>query len=84
MRDSQFLVSGTLHHSDPRIAMAEGQSVSCLEFSEFKDALTTLRAVDDKIIHELNTSVPTTSFADKFSAAERCKDLYERVSQCTR
>ncbi|XP_062511175.1 protein MIX23-like [Corticium candelabrum] len=55
-------------------------AVSCLDFSEFKDALQALRAVDDKIIYELNTSVPTTSFSAEVSAAERCRNLYERLT----
>jgi hypothetical protein len=38
-----------------------------------------MRAVDDKIIYKLNTSVPTISFADQVSASDECKHLYEQV-----
>ena len=38
-----------------------------------------MRADDDKIIYKLNTSLPTTSFADQVSATEHCKGLYEQV-----
>ncbi|CAI8045327.1 Coiled-coil domain-containing protein 58 [Geodia barretti] len=51
----------------------------CGEFSEFKEALQQLRALDDKIIYKLNTSVPTQSFAGLVSADERCKQLYEEM-----
>lgn len=38
-----------------------------------------MRALDDRIIYKLNTSVPTQSFAGQISAEERCKQLYEEV-----
>ncbi len=38
-----------------------------------------MRADDDKIIYKLNTSLPTTSFADQSSATEHCKELYLQV-----
>lgn len=38
-----------------------------------------MRAIDDKIIYKLNTSVPTQSFAGQVSAEECCKQLYEEV-----
>lgn len=40
-----------------------------------------MRAVDDRIIYKLNTSVPTISFADQVSASDECKHLYEQVCQ---
>lgn len=40
-----------------------------------------MRAIDDKIIYKLNTSVPTVSFADQVSAREQCKELYEQASE---
>ncbi len=45
----------------------------------FQEALLQMRAVDDKIIYKLNTSVPTISFADQVSASDECKHLYEQV-----
>ena len=46
-----------------------------------QEALQQLRALDDKIIYKLNTSVPTQSFAGLVSADERCKQLYEEVGR---
>lgn len=49
-----------------------------------QEALQQMRAVDDKIIYRLNTSVPTISFADQVSASDECKHLYEQVRHtCT-
>ena len=44
-----------------------------------QEALQQLRAVDDKIIYKLNTTVPTVSFAEQNKARDRCKELYEEV-----
>ena len=46
-----------------------------------QEALQQMRAVDDRIIYKLNTSVPTISFADQVSASDECKHLYEQVCQ---
>lgn len=46
-----------------------------------QEALQQMRAVDDKIIYKLNTSVPTISFADQVSASDECKHLYDQVRQ---
>ncbi|XP_065837837.1 annexin A13-like isoform X2 [Oscarella lobularis] len=59
--------------------MSGGDSIVCEDFGEFKEALMALRAVDDKIIYELNTSVPTTSFSDQISAFDQCKKLHEKL-----
>lgn len=40
-----------------------------------------MRALDDRIIYKLNTSVPTQSFAGQISAEDRCKQLYEEVGR---
>lgn len=40
-----------------------------------------MRALDDRIIYKLNTSVPTQSFAGQVSAEERCKQLYQEVGR---
>eukprot|EP00118_Oscarella_pearsei_P007389 m.35933 g.35933 ORF g.35933 m.35933 type:complete len:143 (+) comp32188_c0_seq5:1320-1748(+) len=53
----------------------------CEDFGEFKEALKTLRTVDDKIIYELNTSVPTTSFSAEINAADQCRRLYEKLTE---
>jgi hypothetical protein len=39
-----------------------------------------MRAMDDKIIYKLNTTVPTKSFSGQISAADQCKLLYEEMS----
>ncbi|XP_055500245.1 protein MIX23 isoform X2 [Leucoraja erinacea] len=49
---------------------------SCQDFSEFQEVLRLMRQIDDRIIHELNTSLPTASFAGKIDASARCKELY--------
>ena len=38
-----------------------------------------MRAIDDKIIYKLNTTIPTKSFAGQISAADQCKLLYDEV-----
>lgn len=48
--------------------------------TSLQEALQQMRAVDDRIIYKLNTSVPTISFADQVSASDECKHLYEQVN----
>ncbi|XP_059165833.1 protein MIX23-like isoform X2 [Physella acuta] len=43
------------------------------------DALKKLRLIDDRIIHALNTSLPTQSFRDKVNVSTECKRLYEEM-----
>ncbi|XP_064412792.1 protein MIX23 isoform X2 [Latimeria chalumnae] len=38
-----------------------------------------MRQIDDRIVHELNTTVPTASFAGKVDATQTCKQLYESL-----
>ena len=40
-----------------------------------------MRALDDKIIYKLNTSVPTQSFTGQISAEDCCKQLHEEVGR---
>ena len=47
---------------------------------EFQDVLKKMRLIDDGIVHALNTSIPTNSFAKKVDATNQCKSLYEQVS----
>lgn len=42
-----------------------------------------MRALDDRIIYKLNTSIPTTSFAGQINAPEQCKALYQEVGVAT-
>lgn len=39
-----------------------------------------MRTIDDRIVHALNTTVPTASFSGKVDAKQTCKQLYESVS----
>lgn len=53
--------------------------VNCEEFAEFRKLLKVMRTIDDRIVHELNTTVPTASFAGKIDASQTCKQLYESL-----
>ena len=46
-----------------------------------QEALQQMRALDDRIIYKLNTSVPTQSFAGQVGAEDRCKQLYQEVGR---
>ena len=48
-------------------------------FSFLQFALQQARTIDDKIVYNLNTSVPTQSFAGQVSAREQCMSLYKEV-----
>uniref|UniRef100_A0A2I3HF26 Uncharacterized protein n=1 Tax=Nomascus leucogenys TaxID=61853 RepID=A0A2I3HF26_NOMLE len=43
------------------------------------ELLKVMRPIDDRIVHELNTTVPTASFAGKIDASQTCKQLYESL-----
>ncbi|XP_069744545.1 protein MIX23 isoform X2 [Narcine bancroftii] len=45
------------------------------------EVLRVMRQIDDRIIHELNTSLPTASFAGKIDASARCKELYQSLKE---
>ncbi|XP_041924841.1 protein MIX23 isoform X2 [Alosa alosa] len=38
-----------------------------------------MRTLDDRIVHALNTTLPTASFSGKVDATQTCKDLYESL-----
>ncbi|XP_008585103.1 PREDICTED: coiled-coil domain-containing protein 58 isoform X2 [Galeopterus variegatus] len=44
-----------------------------------EELLKVMRTIDDRIVHELNTTVPTASFAGKIDASQTCKQLYESL-----
>ncbi|KAL8202551.1 UNVERIFIED_CONTAM: Coiled-coil domain-containing protein 58 [Gekko kuhli] len=46
-----------------------------------EELLRVMRTIDDRIVHELNTTVPTTSFAGKVDASQTCKELYESLTE---
>jgi len=54
-------------------------STLCDDISEFLDALKKMRILDDKIVHSLNTSIPTESFSTKVDATTTCKDLFTQL-----
>ncbi|ERE75297.1 coiled-coil domain-containing protein 58 [Cricetulus griseus] len=58
---------------------APSDGVNCDEFAEFQELLKVMRTIDDRIVHELNTTVPTASFAGKIDASQTCKQLYESL-----
>ncbi|XP_075710822.1 protein MIX23 isoform X3 [Rhinoderma darwinii] len=43
------------------------------------EILRVMRTIDDRIVHELNTTVPTVSFAGKIDASQTCRQLYESL-----
>eukprot|EP01135_Chromosphaera_perkinsii_P001974 Nk52_evm21s215 gene=Nk52_evmTU21s215 len=57
------------------------ENLPCDDIIEFKEVLKTLRKVDDNVIYELNSAVPTKSFKTKKDAHEECKDLFEMLHQ---
>lgn len=45
-----------------------------------QELLRVMRTIDDRIVHELNTTIPTASFVGKIDASQTCKELYQSVS----
>jgi len=45
-----------------------------------QEALKILRLIDDKIIYELNKSVPTASFSGEINAEQKCRELYTEAN----
>uniref|UniRef100_A0A3P8WP75 Protein MIX23 n=1 Tax=Cynoglossus semilaevis TaxID=244447 RepID=A0A3P8WP75_CYNSE len=56
---------------------APGGTLNCEDFSLFQEVLKSMRTIDDRIVHALNTTVPTISFSGKVDATQTCKQLYE-------
>ncbi|XP_073166898.1 protein MIX23 isoform X4 [Lepidochelys kempii] len=54
---------------------------TCEDFAEFQDLLRVMRTIDDRIVHELNTTLPTASFAGKVDANQTCKELYQSLME---
>ena len=42
-----------------------------------------MRTLDDRIVNELNSKIPTASFAKHIDASSQCKALYDEVSDLT-
>uniref|UniRef100_A0A8C2KQM3 Protein MIX23 n=1 Tax=Cyprinus carpio TaxID=7962 RepID=A0A8C2KQM3_CYPCA len=58
---------------------APGGALNCEDFSMFQEVLKAMRTIDDRIVHGLNTTVPTASFSGKVDATQTCKELYESL-----
>lgn len=52
-------------------------------FVLIQELLRVMRTIDDRIVHELNTTIPTASFVGKIDASQTCKELYQSVSVCS-
>ncbi|XP_075994219.1 protein MIX23 [Genypterus blacodes] len=60
---------------------ATGGTLNCEDFSMFQEVLKAMRTIDDRIVHSLNTTVPTVSFSGKVDATQTCKQLYESMME---
>ncbi|CAN9506292.1 unnamed protein product [Ophioblennius macclurei] len=58
---------------------APAGTLNCEDFSMFQEVLKVMRTIDDRIVHALNTTVPTVSFSGKVDATQTCKQLYESM-----
>ncbi|XP_042224098.1 protein MIX23-like isoform X3 [Homarus americanus] len=58
--------------------MAATTPVSC---EDITDTLQAMRAIDDKIIYELNLATPTQSFRNEVNPENHCRTLHERLSK---
>nr|XP_057916128.1 protein MIX23 isoform X1 [Doryrhamphus excisus] len=56
-------------------------TLDCEDFSMFQEMLRTMRTIDDRIVHSLNTTVPTVSFSGKVDATQTCKQLYQSMME---
>ncbi|XP_053151624.1 protein MIX23 isoform X2 [Hemicordylus capensis] len=46
-----------------------------------EELLRVMRTIDDRIVHELNTTIPTASFVGKVDAQQTCKELYQSLME---
>uniref|UniRef100_A0A8V0ZM84 Protein MIX23 n=1 Tax=Gallus gallus TaxID=9031 RepID=A0A8V0ZM84_CHICK len=60
---------------------APSSTVNCEDFAEFQELLRVMRTIDDRIVHELNTTIPTASFVGKVDASQTCKELYQSLME---
>ncbi|CAK6972885.1 protein MIX23 [Scomber scombrus] len=60
---------------------AHAGTLNCEDFSMFQEVLKVMRTIDDRIVHALNTTVPTVSFSGKVDATQTCKQLYESMME---
>ncbi|XP_047199066.1 uncharacterized protein LOC118121156 isoform X3 [Hippoglossus stenolepis] len=52
-----------------------------LRKEQTKEVLKVMRTMDGRIVHGLNTTVPTVSFSGKVDATQTCKQLYESMME---
>ncbi|CAG2222341.1 protein MIX23-like [Mytilus edulis] len=60
------------------------QTDYCNDFLQFNDILRRMRDIDDKIIYELNNTIPTKYFAKELNITDQCKSFYEQLDQSHR
>ncbi|XP_051969931.1 protein MIX23-like isoform X4 [Xyrauchen texanus] len=60
---------------------APSGALNCEDFSMFQEVIKVMRTIDDRIVHALNTTVPTASFSGKVDATQTCKDLYKSLME---
>ncbi|XP_055738198.1 protein MIX23 isoform X2 [Salvelinus fontinalis] len=60
---------------------APNGTLNCEDFSMFQDVLKVMRNIDDRIVHSLNTTVPTVSFSGRVDASQTCRKLYESLME---
>ncbi|CAG5116103.1 unnamed protein product [Candidula unifasciata] len=60
-------------------APSEQQYLPCDDFMKFQDALKKMRLIDDRIVHALNSKIPTQSFRDKVDVSAECRRLYDEI-----
>ncbi|XP_061613614.1 protein MIX23 [Phyllopteryx taeniolatus] len=60
---------------------APDRTLNCEDFSMFQEVLKLMRTMDDRIVHALNTTVPTVSFSGKVDATQTCKQLYKSMME---
>ncbi|XP_041717344.1 protein MIX23 [Coregonus clupeaformis] len=56
-------------------------TLNCEDFSMFQEVLKVMRNIDDRIVHSLNTTVPTVSFSGRVDASQTCRQLYESLME---
>ncbi|VDN94182.1 unnamed protein product [Brugia pahangi] len=62
------------------IAFMDEKRVDCLDLLTFQDMLDKLRKIDDKILFELNTALPSESFSSNMDKGEKCRSIYKEVT----
>ncbi|VIO97393.1 MGC82625 protein, putative [Brugia malayi] len=61
------------------IASMDEKRVDCLDLLTFQDMLDKLRKIDDKILFELNTALPSESFSSNMDKGEKCRSIYKEL-----